>query len=133
MPFDMYPGVTVPFVGNHQRTTRPPAAYVFWKIVVNVVMSGFGTSEAKFTHGTLRPLAKGHATPAFTPDSAAASPELEPPAPSVPEEDPGDPEPPEPPLPPELDESMSSAESGAIDESRPDPELDPDDAPPPLP
>ena len=48
----------MPFVWNHQRMTRPPAANVFLKIVLNVVRLGFGTSLAKLTHATFRPLAK---------------------------------------------------------------------------
>ena len=52
--------MTVPLVWNHQRTTRPPAAYVFLKMVLNVVRLGLGTSLAKLTHATFRPLAKLH-------------------------------------------------------------------------
>ena len=37
--------------------TRPPASWVFLKIVLKVVMFGFGMSLAKLTHATFRPLA----------------------------------------------------------------------------
>src|SRR4051812_49444878 len=38
--------------------TRPPAAYVFLKSVLKAARFGFGTSLAKLTQATLRPLAK---------------------------------------------------------------------------
>ena len=37
--------------------TRPPASWVFLKIVLNVAMFGLGMSLAKLTHATFRPLA----------------------------------------------------------------------------
>src|SRR4051812_2833858 len=61
VPSALYPGVTVPLVWNHQRTTRPPASCAFLKMVLNVLRSGFGTSLANLTHATLSPLAKSHA------------------------------------------------------------------------
>jgi hypothetical protein len=59
LPLASYPGVTVPFVCSHHRTTRPPAAYVLVKRVFRVesVDADVGTSFAKSTHATLRPLA----------------------------------------------------------------------------
>ena len=40
---------------NHQRMVRPPALYVFWKIVRNVLVFGLGTSYAKLTQAMLSP------------------------------------------------------------------------------
>src|SRR5262245_2892100 len=48
----------MPLVWNHHRITRPPALYVFWKMVRKVLTLGLGTSRAKLTQATLRPLAK---------------------------------------------------------------------------
>jgi hypothetical protein len=110
---------------------------VFWKMVLNVARSGFGTSLAKLTQGTLRPLAKlQRATP--PPESApelvpASEPELDPELEVPPELDA------EPELAPELDApevaSVPSALSGTADASAFDPELapdpDPEEAPPP--
>src|ERR1700691_393260 len=50
--------------------TRPPAALVFAKIVLNVAMSGFGTSLAKLTQATFSPLAKEQAAEVLPPLSA---------------------------------------------------------------
>src|SRR5580704_14029691 len=52
--------------------TRPPAAAVALKIVVNVAMSGFGTSLAKLTQAILSPLAKLQ-TAAVLPSAPLAS------------------------------------------------------------
>ena len=71
--------------------TRPPASYVFLKIVLNVAMFGLGMSLAKLTHATFRPLANSQ---------TACGPLLLPAAPPVPG-NPARPPPPvaEPPLP----------------------------------
>src|SRR6185436_10199031 len=89
VPSALYPGVTVPLVWNHQRTTRPPASCVFLKMVLKASRSGFGTSLAKFTHATLSPLEKSHTTvrppsvPASLTSPGAVTPPLTGGAPSV--------------------------------------------------
>jgi hypothetical protein len=126
LPLESYPGVTVPFVWNHQRTTRPPAAYVFFKIVWKVARSGFGTSFAKLTHATLRPLAKlqivgGPASKVDPPELEPEVPELEPP----PELDPASTRDPEMDPPPLDEPPLPEAPEEDPPESVSPPELDP--------
>src|SRR3569623_746145 len=74
-PSEPYPGVTVPFVWNHQRMTRPPASCTFLNSVLNVLMFGFGTSPANCTQATLTPLAKLQMVPLpLAPPAAAPAP-----------------------------------------------------------
>src|SRR5947208_16335532 len=85
---------------------RPPASCVFLKIVLKVAIFGFGTSLAKLTQATFKPLAKSQTVtlpPAPAPPLDTVPPlDSEPPAADVPPPEPAPPAPPaaRPPAPP---------------------------------